>query len=157
MLKDAAERVGKSISLMKRWSARCQWRSRAEAHDLAQQRTARETQQQLQEDAYARRLAHAAQLEGIAMAGLRTLLVRDPETGEARFDSRLKPTDVAALIRAACQLLPTARPEPELPDESDSDHGEISTDDLRRVLASLPQEEEGEENEESDQEAEGMD
>ena len=156
-LKDAAERVGKSLSLVKRWSAGYHWRLRADAYDRAQQRTARETQQQLQEDAYARRLEHAAQLEKIAMAGLRTLLVRDTDTGELRFDARLKPTDVAALIRAACQLLPTALPEPELPQDSEIDHSDISTDDLRRLVARVSMDEEGEKNAESDQKTEEMD
>jgi hypothetical protein len=115
---------------------------------------ARATQQQLQEGAYARRLEHAAQVERFAMAGLRTLVVRDSETGELRFDSRLKPTDVAALIRAACQLLPTARPEPESLEESESDLSDISTDDLRHLLASLSQNQEDEANEETDQDPE---
>ncbi|MCJ7797280.1 MAG: hypothetical protein MUQ56_11030, partial [Thermoleophilia bacterium] len=70
------------------------------------------TETKAQEAAYERRLRNAEQLEKMAMAGLRSLLVRDPDTGELRFDRRLKPAEIASLIRVACQMMPTSPPAP---------------------------------------------
>jgi len=139
-LQQTAAQVGKSISLMKRWSSRHSWKARAEAHDAAQLEEARQKAQRAHAAALARRTEHAAQLEKIAMAGLRTLLVRDSTTGELRFDSRLKPTDVAALIRAACQLMPTAYAEPASPERADASLSHLSDDELRVLLSLLPKE-----------------
>lgn len=141
-LRPAAERVGKSVALMKKWSSRHDWRLRAEAYDAAEMEESRESAERARRDAYARRTEHAEQIEKIAMAGLRTLLVRDPASGELRFHSSLKPTDVAALIRAACQLLPPARPEPGSEEERDEELARLSTGELRALLNMLPREEE---------------
>jgi hypothetical protein len=105
---------------------------------VTEQEATQEDAQRVREDAYRRRTEHAAQLERIAMAGLRTLLVRDAETGELRFDSRLKPTDVAALIRAACQLLPAAEPEPQAGPDHQADLDRLSTRELQQLLSLLP-------------------
>lgn len=137
-LRRTARTLSKSLSLLKRWSARYQWQMRARAHDATQQEVAQEDARRVREDAYRRRTEHAAQLERIAMAGLRTLLVRDVESGELRFDSRLKPTDVAALIRAACQLLPAAEPEPQAGPDHQADLDHLSTRELRQLLSLLP-------------------
>ena len=143
-LRQTAAELGKSLSLVKRWSSRHRWRVRATAHDEAELAEARERSRRAPEAAYLRRTEHAAQLERIAMAGLRTLLVRDAESGELRFDARLKPTDVAALIRAACQLLPPARAEPEAEEAGqDEGLGHLSTHELQRLLDLLPTEEKG--------------
>ena len=109
-LSRVAEALGKQLSLMKRWSAKHEWVWRAEAWDQARRVEADETSRRAREAAYERRLASAEQLERVAMAGLRSLMVRDPHTGEARFDPRLKPGDIASLIRVAAQILPTPVP-----------------------------------------------
>ena len=109
---------GCHLSLTKRWSSRHRWRERVEAWEQRQRRQ-EVTETWVREAAYERRLHHAEQLEKVAMAGLRSLLVRDPETAELRFDRRLKPTEIAALIRVACQLLPTP---PAAAETDESDH-----------------------------------
>lgn len=105
-LRAVAKRVGCHLSLIKRWSSRHEWCLRATAWDETQtQEVAAQTR--ADQAAYERRLHNAEQLEKVAMAGLRSLLVRDAETGELRFHRGLKPADIASLIRVACQMMPT--------------------------------------------------
>ena len=136
-----ARQLGKQLSLMKRWSARHGWRLRATACDEHEQQGETQDARAAHEVAYQRRIAHAEQLERVAMAALRSLLVQDPETGETRFDRRLKPPDIAALMRVACRLLPTALVEP-IGESDDADScqealGRLSQEDLELLLALL--------------------
>jgi len=89
------------------------------------------------------------------MAGLRTLVVRDPETSEARFDKRLKPGEIASLIRAACQLLPAAEPEWVAAGESDEADTarlrRLSDEELDEVFAVLQQRQQREVEEDDDE------
>jgi len=137
-LRVVAQRVGRHLSLMKRWSSRHGWRARAAAWD-ASQRQHVVTETKAEEAAYERRLRNAEQLEKVAMAGLRSLLVRDPDTGELRFDRRLKPAEIASLIRVACQMMPTSPPAP-AEDDEDGALSDLSDADLIRLQSLLQQE-----------------
>ncbi len=134
-LRAVAETRGCYLSLIKRWSSKHQWRRRAGAWEESQRRHVA-TEAKAQEAAYERRLRNSEQLEKFAMAGLRSLLVRDSETGELRFDQRLKPAEIASLIRAACQMMPTP---PMAPEESEEDRelGGLSEGELHRLQSLL--------------------
>lgn len=139
-LRKAAGRLGKCESLLKRWSTRHGWRNRVAESDHRQQEEEREQARRGVEAAYERRVAHAEQLERVAMAGLRSLMVRDAETGEIRFDRRLKPSEIAALIRVACRLLPTSVPESlagEQEEPGAEELGRLSGEDLEVLLGLL--------------------
>jgi hypothetical protein len=139
-LRPVAEAAGCHLSLIKRWSAKHDWRLRVRAWEERQRREA-VAQETVQQAAYERRLHNAEQLERFAMAGLRSLVVRDAETGELRFDARLKPAEIAALIRVACQMLPTP---PAPAEEEDGAPGPLagwSEADLRALRAQLQGEE----------------
>jgi len=147
-LRAVAKRVGCHLSLIKRWSSKHDWRVRGAAWDQSQtQEVAVQTKSQ--EVAYERRLRNAEQLEKVAMAGLRSLLVRDPETGELRFHQGLKPADIASLIRVACQMMPTP---PILTEEEGADEealADLSDADLLRLRSLLEEEDDdGEDGEE---------
>ncbi len=139
-LRRTAERLGKNVALLKRWSVRHGWGERVRVLEVQPAPIEEETTRQARAKAFQRRTEHAAQVEQIAMAGRQSLLVRDPDTGKLRFDSRLKPTDVAALIRAACQLLPTGEPEAEADSGEDQERelSRLSTEQLHSLLAMLP-------------------
>jgi hypothetical protein len=139
-LRRTAKLLGKNVALLKRWSVRHGWAERVRALEAQQAPVEEETTRQARVKTFRRRTEHAAQVEQIAMAGLQTLLVRDPDTGKLRFDARLKPTDVAALIRAACQLLPTNEPEAqaESGEDQESELSRLSTGQLQSLLAMLP-------------------
>ncbi len=139
-LRKLAQRLGKCESLLKRWSARHSWRERVMEWDRQHQEEANHQARCAVEAAYERRLAHAEQLERVAMAGLRSLMVRDAETGEVRFDRRLKPTEIAALIRVACRLLPTSVPEAPSGAEEDAAPEELArltSEDVEMLLSLL--------------------
>ena len=147
-LRAAASQLGKSERLLKRWSSRHRWQDRLAAWEERQQAHAEESSRQARDDARERRIRNAEQLEKVAMAGLHSLVVRDPETGEVRFDQRLKPTDIAALIRVACRLLPTAPQEMagEEDDTAEEALGRLSREDLDllfRMLEKEPREDDG--------------
>ncbi len=74
------------------------------------------------------------------MAGLRTLVIRDPETGELRFAQGLKPTEICALVRVAQSLLPTPPPVVGLEEREESGEEQLArlTDaDLKMLLSWL--------------------
>lgn len=136
-----ARALHRNTSLLKRWSSRHQWRQRAAAWDEEQRRD-RAARVDASEVAYERRLRNAEQLEKVAMAGLRSLLVRDADSGELRFDRRLKPAEIASLIRVACQMMPTP-PVPEAGEEGEDDGlGNLSDVDLHALHSMLREEQE---------------
>jgi len=136
-LRRLAELLGKSLSLLGRWSSRYDWPARVREWEEQERREAAREKRHLSEQTRQRREENAEQVERVAMAGLRSLVVRDPATGEPRFDQRLKPAEVAALIRVACRLLPT--PPPELPeeDEAGSPFADLDEGELRRLRGML--------------------
>ena len=143
-LRAVAKRVGCHLSLIKRWSSKHDWRLRACAWDQSQtQEVAAQTR--ADQAAYERRLHNAEQLEKVAMAGLRSLLVRDRETEELRFDQRLKPADIASLIRVACQMMPTPPISPEEEGADEEALADLTDADLLRLRSLLEQEDVSEE------------
>jgi len=138
-LYQVAARLGKHVSLMKRWSSRRDWQARVQAWDQAEQRTAEQIARRAREAAYERRLTNAEQLEKVAMAGLRSLMVRDKDSGEVRFDPRLKPGDIASLIRVAAQIFPTPPPLVSTEEEGAPEALTRLRDDDIQVLLSLLQ------------------
>lgn len=142
-LSEAARRLGVSVSLVKRWSSRNQWRLRAELWDAHERDQAEEEARTARERAYRRRLEYAEQLEKVAMAGLRSLVVRDPETGQSRFVKGLKPSEIADLIGVACRLLPPSiaeLPEEERHSPLEAELSQFSQADLERLNSLLEQE-----------------
>jgi hypothetical protein len=143
-LRAVAKRVGCHVSLIKRWSSKHDWRVRAAAWDQSQtQEVAAQTR--AGQAAYERRLHNAEQLETMAMAGLRSLLVRDSETGQLRFDQRLKPADIASLIRVACQMMPTPPISPEEEDADEEALADLTDADLLRLRSLLEEEDDDDE------------
>jgi hypothetical protein len=130
-LRAVAKRVGCHLSLIKRWSSKHDWRVRASAWDQSQTQEAA-AQTRADQAAYERRLHNAEQLEKVAMAGLRSLLVRDPDTGELRFDKRLAPAEITSLIRAALQMMPTPST-PAADDGEEAPLADLSDQDLQRL------------------------
>jgi len=142
-LPEAARRLGISLSLVKRWSSRNQWRVRAELWDAHEREQAEEEARTVRERAYRRRVEYAEQLEKVAMAGLRSLVVRDPETGQSRFVKGLKPSEIADLIGVACRLLPPSiaeLPEHGRRSEAEQELSQFSQADLERLHSLLEQE-----------------
>ncbi len=146
-LRRTAKLLGKNVALLKRWLVRHGWGERVRALESQPAPLEEETTRETRVKTFRRRTEHAAQVEQIAMAGLQSLLVRDPDTGKLRFDSRLRPTDVAALIRVACQLLPTNEPaaEAETGEGQEGELSQLSTEQLHSLLAMLPAVEENKE------------
>lgn len=118
-LRAAARQLGKSERLLKRWSSRHRWQDRMAAWEEQKEAQADEAPRQAREDARERRIRNAEQLEKVGMAGLRSLMVRDGDTGEVRFDKRLKPGEIVAFIRVAYRIFPT----PEAPTPSEEEVG----------------------------------
>lgn len=143
-LRAVAKRVGCHLSLIKRWSSKHDWRVRASAWDQSQTQEVA-AQSRADQAAYERRLHNAEQLEKVAMAGLRSLLVRDSDTGELHFDQRLKPADIASLIRVACQMMPTPPISPEEEGAGGEALADLTDADLLRLQSLLAQEDDSEE------------
>ena len=148
-LRVAAGRLGKSARLLKRWSSRHRWQERVASWET-QQEVQAESSREAGEEARERRSRNSEQIEKVAMAGLRSLMVRDDETGEVRFDKRLKPGEIAALTGVAFRIFPT--PEAPAPREEAGASTEalagLREEDLELLLAVL----EGEKAREEDQE-----
>jgi hypothetical protein len=154
-LKWLAEVLGKSLSLLKRWSALYGWREKVAAWDRQQLEREHELARLAADGSRERRAANAAQLERVAMAALRSLMVKDPETGEVRFDKRLAPGEIAALLRVACRLWPTdpaPASEREAGTPETEELGRLSRRDVDSLLSMLDREEEGSTDTPSDEE-----
>jgi len=137
-LRDAAAHLGKHVSLLKRWSGRYAWQERVAAWDEQEREQTEAATRQAQQSAYERRVANAEQLEKVAMAGLRSLMVRDPQTGEVRFDKRLKPGEIAALLAIAFRMFPTRPPTLEADAEDQSEaFSQLRDGDIQTLLSLL--------------------
>jgi hypothetical protein len=138
-LRLVAEQLHCHLSLIKRWSSLHEWRRRVGAWE-ASRRHEVATQAAIQQAAYERRQRNAEQLEKFAMAGLRSLVVRDAESGELRFVQELKATEIASLIRVACHMMPTPPPPTQDEGEEGGALSELSDAELMHLRTLLHKE-----------------
>ena len=87
----AARLVGRHESLLRRWATRHRWRERAWAYDLDQARQEETVVRQQRETVLRERLEDIDRLGRACLIFFRTLIHRDPETGEISFDGRFTP------------------------------------------------------------------
>ncbi len=87
----AARLVGKHESLIRRWAERHRWRERAWAWDVHQSRQDESVIQQQREAVLRERLEDIDRMSRACLAFFRTLVRRDPESGEVVFDTRFTP------------------------------------------------------------------
>jgi hypothetical protein len=104
----AAARVGKSVSMRKRWSARYGWQERVAAWDREQDRRASEAAAQAvrerAEEIRQKQLKDGKDLQRLARAGIAQLIDRDAETGEPRLVRELTVSGIVALHRYGAEL-----------------------------------------------------
>jgi hypothetical protein len=86
-----ARALGRHESLMRRWATRYRWRERARAWDLHETREQETVVRQQQETLLRERLADLDRMGRACLLFFRTLVRRDPETGEISFDVRFTP------------------------------------------------------------------
>ena len=79
------------MSLMRRWADRRRWRERAWAWDLHQARQEETVVRRHREGVLQERLDDLDRMGRACLAYFRTLVRRDPETGEVIFDARFTP------------------------------------------------------------------
>jgi len=100
-----AKAVGRSISQIRKWSARHHWRSRAYQRDIALLREAEEQARRTQQALQERQLRDAEWLQKVAMGRLGRLVRRDEATGELVLDGELTPRDAMAMYKLAEEIL----------------------------------------------------
>jgi hypothetical protein len=88
---EVIRQVGKRKSLVWRWATRHDWRHRAWAHDLHRDRQDEEAVRRERETVLQQRLQEVDQMGRASLVFFRTLVRRDPETGEVSFDPRFTP------------------------------------------------------------------
>jgi hypothetical protein len=93
-----AQEFGKHASHLYRLSGRFDWRERAMASDLSQEREEAAEQRWLRGEIARRQLEEVDRLRGLALAGLAKWAHRDPVTGEWSLDSKVRPRDMVALL-----------------------------------------------------------
>jgi hypothetical protein len=96
---------GKSISQIRKWSARYEWRARAYQHDIALMREVEEQARRSQQALHERQLRDAEWLQKVAMGRLGRLVRRDEATGELVLDGELTPRDAMAMYKLAEDIL----------------------------------------------------
>jgi len=89
--KATADRVGKHESLMRRWATRHRWRERVWAWDLQQARHQEAELRHHRETALRERLDDVDRIGRACLLFFRTMVRRDPETGEVSFDPQFTP------------------------------------------------------------------
>jgi len=87
----AARLAGRHESLVRRWAARHDWRHRAWLWDLQHARQEEAVVRQQREGALRERLDDVDRMARASLLYFRTMVRRDPETGEINFDSRFTP------------------------------------------------------------------
>jgi hypothetical protein len=87
----AARVVGRHESLLRRWATRYRWRERAWLWDLHQARQEETVVRQQREAVLRERLEDLDRMGRACLAFFRTMVRRDPETGEVNFDARFTP------------------------------------------------------------------
>lgn len=87
----AARLAGRHESLTRRWATRHRWRERAWAWDLHQTRQQETVVRRHREGVLQERLEDLDRMGRACLAFFRTMVRRDPETGEVNFDARFTP------------------------------------------------------------------
>jgi len=135
-LGDVANQRRCHISLIRRWSAKWEWASRARAWDEAVNREAEATLRQQRKAAVERRGQDIERLEKLCRAFLNGLVRRD-ENGQLQLDERVKPRDAVGFYRLALEIeravAATVEPEQAGDDEDDPTAG-MSMGELRQLL-----------------------
>ncbi|MCA9825352.1 MAG: hypothetical protein KC482_08850 [Dehalococcoidia bacterium] len=106
-LRVVALRLGRSPSLIERYSSRYQWVSRTQAFDADQARRRAEDALQVQADWVGRLADHGRRLQSLGLAGLSQLFERDGE-GNREGLKKLKPQDLIRMIAVGSHLEVTA-------------------------------------------------
>lgn len=88
---EAIRQLGKRKSLIWRWATRHDWRRRAWACDVQRDREDEEAVRRERETVLQQRLQEVDQMGRACLIFFRTLVRRDPETGEVSFDPRFTP------------------------------------------------------------------
>lgn len=88
---EAARLAGRHESLLRRWAARHRWQERAWRWDVQQARQDEAVVRQQREGVLRDRLEDLDRLSRASLAFFRTMVRRDPETGEVSFDARFTP------------------------------------------------------------------
>jgi len=110
----AARLVGRHESLMRRWATRYRWRERAWEWDLHQARQEETVVRQQREAVLRERLEDLDRMGRACLAFFRTMVRRDPETGEVSFDARFTPQVALRFLELALKAQGAFdRPEPE--------------------------------------------
>jgi hypothetical protein len=89
--KATADRVGKHESLMRRWATRHRWQERAWRWDVRQAGEDEAAVRRHREGVLQERLEDLDRMGRACLAFFRTMVRRDPETGEISFDPRFTP------------------------------------------------------------------
>ena len=139
-----AASLGRHPSLIRRWCQGHGWVERAVAWDAEQARQVEGMLAQVREQGLKRRMEAADQIERLGMLALRSLIARDPQTGESRLDSRVRPRDAVALYRLAMDIqrsLPQANEAPTVTVEKAEQERlrQLTDEELKEVLALLQQ------------------
>jgi len=100
----AAKLLGKSESLLRRWSARHEWWARVQSWDLENEREERAAARRARAESLRWRRQTAQQVQQLAMLGLSGLVHRDPVTGKVTLAKEVKPRDAAILLRLGVEI-----------------------------------------------------
>lgn len=152
----AAQELGKSASLLRRWAARHDWRERIWAWEVALAREAEEALRRQREQSLRRQAKDADQLQRLAMARFSGLIHRDDRTGELTLDPGVTPRDAVTIYKFGVELedriAQAAQAQP-AEDVSDRELKRMSTAQLYELLA-LAKERSEQKGEESDNDSE---
>lgn len=110
----AARVAQRHESLLRRWAARHRWRERVWAWDVQQARQDEEVVREQREAVLRERLEDLDRMGRACLAFFRTMIRRDPETGEVSFDPRFTPQVALRFLELALRAQGAfLRPEPE--------------------------------------------
>jgi hypothetical protein len=98
---EAARAQGRHESLLRRWGMRHRWRERAWLWDLHEARQEETAVRQQREAVLRERLEDLDRMGRACLAFFRTMVRRDPETGEVSFDARFTPQVALRFLEVA--------------------------------------------------------
>ena len=110
----AARLLDRNESLLRRWATRHRWRERVWAWDVQQARQDEAVVRKQRETLLRERLEDLDRMGRACLAFFRTMVRRDPETGEVSFDPRFTPQVALRFLELALRAQGAfLRPEPE--------------------------------------------